>query len=333
MDRPRVFIGSSTEGLDVADAVFQHLDQKATAKLWKHQLFMPGRYPLDVLMQEIRRNDFAILVATPDDEVVKRGITSPEMRDNLIFEFGLFSGALGSGRVFFVCPDSPRVDLPSDLLGIVSATYNADRITADASERTSAVHTACSSILEVIRQEWDRRTEQIGRLRNHGNAQAARRLHTVAATLRDTLFVLQRDAFTAFSDRAQFEQVKKRATGELDRVAESFGLDARTVGVEAHLDHLRAVTVAAVLDLPFPEELSAGRERVAGLGMKALDGLLQGGDPLRRARQEAERQVNDTLSDLGRRYAEWWGRHRDPVQAATSEMSDALFNMMSRELT
>jgi predicted nucleotide-binding protein len=99
--KPNVFIGSSSEGLPIAEAVFRLLSREANAKLWTHQLFLPGQYPLEVLEAELRANDFAVLVASPDDEIVKRGISESAMRDNLLLEFGLFSGVLGRKRTFF----------------------------------------------------------------------------------------------------------------------------------------------------------------------------------------------------------------------------------------
>jgi predicted nucleotide-binding protein len=95
MEKPRVFIGSSTEGLAIAEAVFANLSRDSTPTLWTHQLFLPGQYPLEVLERELGRHSFAVLVASPDDELVKRGSSSPAMRDNLLLEFGLFAGALG----------------------------------------------------------------------------------------------------------------------------------------------------------------------------------------------------------------------------------------------
>jgi predicted nucleotide-binding protein len=46
--------------------------------------------------------DFAILVLTPDDLTQSRGKQQPSPRDNVVFELGLFIGALGRDRVFMV---------------------------------------------------------------------------------------------------------------------------------------------------------------------------------------------------------------------------------------
>ena len=65
MEKPNVFIGSSSEGLPIAEAAFRLLSRDSKAKLWTHQLFLPGRYPLEVLESELRVSDFAVLVASP----------------------------------------------------------------------------------------------------------------------------------------------------------------------------------------------------------------------------------------------------------------------------
>jgi predicted nucleotide-binding protein len=79
MPKPRVFVGSSSEGLPIAQTAFAALGLDTTPTLWTHQLFLPGQYPLEVLENELRRHDFAILVASPDDELVKRGLTGRSM--------------------------------------------------------------------------------------------------------------------------------------------------------------------------------------------------------------------------------------------------------------
>lgn len=336
--KPRVFIGSSSEGLPIAEAVFTHLNRDTIPTLWTHQLFLPGRYPLEVLERELKRNAFAVLVASPDDEVVKRDASSPAMRDNLLLEFGLFSGALGRRRAFFICPSSPRIELPSDLFGILTATYDATRVAGGADERAAAVQTACQQIREVINEEWESikqsEADHVSQLRASQESQAVQRLYTVATRLRDALIAVQRDAFAALSDRAAFEQVRRRAADEVSNIAKAFTDDARTIGVEPELEQLRVATNDALLDLPFPQELSlgrdAGRRQAADVGMQTLDIILRGGNPLKPVQDVAAEEAGGRLSTLGRRYTEWWEKHSPRIQEATAKMHDALFGVLVR---
>jgi hypothetical protein len=338
MEKPRVFIGSSTEGLAIAEAVFAYLSRDSTPTLWTHQLFLPGQYPLEVLEKELHRHSFAVLVASPDDEMVKRGSSSAAMRDNLLLEFGLFAGALGRRRAFFICPSSPRIELPSDLLGVITATYDGARVAGKSDERAAAVQVPCQQIQEVIGEEWEsiqhRENELASRLRASAESQAVQRLYGVATRLRDALMVVQRDAFGAFSDRAAFETVKRRAAKEVNEIAQSFHEDARSVGVEQQLDSLRGVTNGALLDLPFPRELSLGREasrqRVMDVGMQALGKFFGGGDPVRHVQDVASDEASGRLSALSQRYSEWWDGHWPRLQEATVAMQDALFSILVR---
>lgn len=336
MSQPRVFIGSSSEGLLIAQAVFSALEHDVVPTLWTNQLFLPGQYPLEVLEKELRRNNFAVLIASPDDEVVKRGITMPAMRDNLLLEFGLFSGALGRRRTFFLCPDSPRVELPSDLLGMITATYDGGRAGLSASERAAAVQSACAQIREVILEEWkhilEGEAELAMKIRAAKETQSVQRLYMVATRLRDALFGLQRDAFAALSDRPAFEQVKRSTADEVRSIAESFREDARIVGTEAELDALQIGTHDALLDLPFPEELSLGREaakrQAMGVGMAAFDTFLRGGDPMKHVQDVASGEASGRLSSLSARYSDWWQKHSPRLQEATARLQDALMSVV-----
>jgi hypothetical protein len=293
---------------------------------------------MEALEKAVGGHSFAVIVASADDEIVKRGVSAQAMRDNLLVEFGLFAGALGRKRVFFVCPDQPQMSLPSDLLGILTTTYNAERSRVSPSDRAAAVQAACQQIRDVIREQWvvlqKQEEERQARLRASKQSQAIRRLHTVATRLRDALMALQRDSFAAFSDRVAFDEVKRRSADEVRRIANEFGEDARTIGAYQELDQLASTTHEALVDLPFPEELSpdrnAIRQKAMGVGLGALDSFLQGGDPVRHVQRAAEEEAGGRLSSLARRYGEWWDRHSPRLHEATAAMQDCLFNAMVR---
>lgn len=187
MKRPRVFIGSSSEGLLLAEAVFANISRETEPTLWTNQIFTPGAYPLEALEEAVRRNSFAILVASPDDEILKRGVSAPVMRDNLLVEFGLFAGALGRRRVFFVCPNEPRLDLPSDIFGLGTVTYDASRAAASASDRAAAVQAASQQIRDAIQEQWaslqkqeQERATRVQATRKPSNPKATHRFVAVA---------------------------------------------------------------------------------------------------------------------------------------------------------
>ena len=53
---------------------------------------------LQGLVEQVLKFDFAVLIMTPDDLTEKRGVSEMSPRDNVIFELGLFMGALGPAR-------------------------------------------------------------------------------------------------------------------------------------------------------------------------------------------------------------------------------------------
>jgi predicted nucleotide-binding protein len=121
--RPRVFIGSSTEALHIAELIQLGLDKVAECTLWSQGPFKMSQTVVESIVDASAQYDFAVIVLTPDDMTTKRGESYPSARDNVIFELGLFTGALGRARTFMVFPDSGSSHLPSDLAGVTAATY------------------------------------------------------------------------------------------------------------------------------------------------------------------------------------------------------------------
>lgn len=153
MSKPRVFIGSSTEGIELAEAILSYLAKDTEPILWD-QVVRPGRFLLEELKKELHLNDFAIFIASPDDIVETRGIKYPIMRDNVLLELGLFSGVLGIKRTFLVCPDKPKIKLPSDLDGIIYVTYDSEWTNRDSRSKIAAMRIPGQMIKTAIKELW-----------------------------------------------------------------------------------------------------------------------------------------------------------------------------------
>lgn len=124
MSRPAVFVGSSSEGLDVAREVAVHLERDAEVTVWNEGVFSLGTSFLEALMGALDRFDFAVVVLTPDDLTINRDAERFSARDNVLFELGLFMGRLGRSRTFIVFNADDGIRIPSDLAGIMAATYH-----------------------------------------------------------------------------------------------------------------------------------------------------------------------------------------------------------------
>src|SRR5690242_18647446 len=114
MSRPGLFVGSSTEGLRIAQAVQIVLDESCEVELWTQGVFGLGQGTLESLVLALSRFDFALLVLTADDLMISRGAEKLAARDNVLFELGLFTGALGRDRTFMLFDRTNPPVLPTD---------------------------------------------------------------------------------------------------------------------------------------------------------------------------------------------------------------------------
>jgi hypothetical protein len=119
--KPTVFIGCSVEGLTEARFIQKELRHVASPVIWHQGVFGLSRSTLETLVEKAPSFNYAILVLTPDDMLLKRADEVKSARDNVLFELGLFMGALGRMRTFIVAEKS--VQLPTDLAGITTVNF------------------------------------------------------------------------------------------------------------------------------------------------------------------------------------------------------------------
>jgi CAP12/Pycsar effector protein, TIR domain len=130
MNRPRIFLGSSGKQAKLLQAITRGLADVVDVEPWT-TTFNPGRSTLERLVELSQEVDFAAFVFAQDDwtttDASEAGEASP--RDNVVFEAGLFGGALGIRRTFILHANGSK--LPSDLLGLTSIRYDSDTSAAE----------------------------------------------------------------------------------------------------------------------------------------------------------------------------------------------------------
>ena len=94
-----------------------------------------------------RKFDFAVIVMTADDILIKRGIEHNAPRDNLLYEAGLIAGILGRARTFVVHPSDETLEFPSDFAGVTLIDFQMQRSDSNLS---AAVAPACTQIKRLL---------------------------------------------------------------------------------------------------------------------------------------------------------------------------------------
>ena len=119
-----LFIGSSAEGRTVVNAMREVMRRwQLVPRPWTDGVFDASRTTIESLIRLSSEADFAALILTADDARVARGEKGRVPRDNVVFELGLFMGALGRERVFILKPMNLDIQIPSDLLGVTWLEY------------------------------------------------------------------------------------------------------------------------------------------------------------------------------------------------------------------
>lgn len=123
----KIFIGSSEEGLAIAEQVEKRFlancgDWLLPVKWTDNNAFTFNHSTMQCLLNNAHKYEYGIFIATSDDLIKKRGISNMSMRDNVLFELGLFLGSLGFTRTYLLA--DKETGLPSDFAGTTIAIYD-----------------------------------------------------------------------------------------------------------------------------------------------------------------------------------------------------------------
>jgi hypothetical protein len=152
--KPRLFVGSTKEGLELATTLRNLLGDSIDAKVWNEGIFNLSEPTMMSLVKALDNFDFAVFLFTPDNTVTIREKEFKTARDNIIYELGLFIGRLGLERTFFVIPDDCEdLRIPSDLHGITAATYSSALLKDDLK---STLTKAATEIGKAILVRWEK---------------------------------------------------------------------------------------------------------------------------------------------------------------------------------
>jgi hypothetical protein len=155
--KPRIFLGSSGQQEKLLQALTRGLRDIADVEPWT-TVFNPGVSTLDRLVELTREVDFAVFIFAQDDWTTRgassdaaSGEASP--RDNVVFEAGLFGGALGIRRTFILHANGAK--LPTDLLGLTSIRYDPDTTPAIVRQINQKLRNAIDAEGRISRIEGD----------------------------------------------------------------------------------------------------------------------------------------------------------------------------------
>jgi predicted nucleotide-binding protein with TIR-like domain len=155
--KPRIFLGSSGQQEKLLEAMTRGLQDIADVDPWT-TVFNPGLSTLDRLVELTHEVDFAAFVFAQDDWTTRGpapdeapGEASP--RDNVVYEAGLFGGALGIRRTFILHANGAK--LPTDLLGLTAIRYEPNPTPAMVREINAKLRKAIEAEGRLNRIEGD----------------------------------------------------------------------------------------------------------------------------------------------------------------------------------
>lgn len=170
MDKPTrtIFIASSSDDKGTArmivkallrcnraDAIFHLQPVHWENSEWRTQL---NESLLNALVEFPKKYNYGCFLFTPSDTVISKNISSKRVRDNVIFEFGLFASQDdGLKKAFIIQPIDSNLKLADDLAGIITARYHpAENGEALEVNITDAVETVYKAVEKFEKEKIER---------------------------------------------------------------------------------------------------------------------------------------------------------------------------------
>lgn len=125
MSEFKIFIGSSTESskkqyLEAVESILKQVNPNVVVDIWTvPKVFKPSKYTWDNLIEAAKFYDSAIFIFGPDDNIIRTLDNSKSLktRDNVVLEYGLFSGFAENHDNIAICKVGEDVIIPTDLAG------------------------------------------------------------------------------------------------------------------------------------------------------------------------------------------------------------------------
>ena len=105
--KPKVFIGSSSEGLEIAKAIAANLEKFVEPHTWPH-IFSLAENTVESLEKEVKECQFAVFVFTPDDDINSRARTSRPLAITSCGSTGSFRAKTAASAPSSSCPRASR---------------------------------------------------------------------------------------------------------------------------------------------------------------------------------------------------------------------------------
>jgi Predicted nucleotide-binding protein containing TIR-like domain len=158
MNKSKIFIASSERTYGFAEMLRDELNKKeyCDANTWKDAREIVGaRAKIEMLEQWIREYDFAVIVFSKADMLVRELGEYLKTRDDCVFEAGLFMAAIGRNRCFLLS-SIDKNDLPSDLGGINLLQFTEPSNFEDRQECGRRSQQAAAFILSCVQKDMGR---------------------------------------------------------------------------------------------------------------------------------------------------------------------------------